>query len=279
MTERITDDPQTLQGDPPAIILVEPQLGENIGMVARAMANFGLSRLRIVNPRDGWPNPEAKATSSGAVHILEAAEIYETLADALHDVSRAYATTARQHALDKPVLTPVMAAREVLSQGQESAAYVFGRERWGLVGDEVALCTGVVTIPVDPAFASLNLAQAVLLLSYEWRRQALSNDAWTPFGERERDTARGETLLGLFEHLERALDGADFFRPPEKRPHMVRNLRTMLLRADLSEQEARTLRGVVAALEGRPNRRATKVKGPAVTPKGTRPQPQTPSEG
>jgi len=267
-----------IASQPPVIVLVETQMGENIGAAARAMANFGLTELRLIRPRDGWPSEKARANASRGAAIIDAATLYDTLRDATQDLAVTYATTARQHDLAKPVVSPARAADDMVgatSLGQR-VGVVFGRERWGLTSDEVALCDAILTVPVDPAFASLNVAQAVILVAYEWRKRILNDADWTPFKAKERSPqADKAALFHLFDHLEGALDGVDFFRPPEKRSHMIRNLRSIFLKAQLNEQEIRTLRGAIAALERRPSphmaRRAARLQaarrsgGPAGT--------------
>ncbi len=244
--------PQSL----PAIVLVETQMGENIGAAARAMANFGLRDLRLVSPRDGWPNEKARANASRADHIVDGARVFQTLREATADLNVLYATTARPHDLAKPVVSPTRAADDMygaIATGQ-NVGIVFGRERWGLTSDEVGLADAIVTIPIDPAYASLNIAQAVIIVAYEWRKRVLNDQDWTPFQTKERSPiADKEMLFHFFDHIEAALDAVDFFRPPEKRPHMVRNLRSIFHRAQLNEQEVRTLRGAIAALERRPS--------------------------
>jgi tRNA/rRNA methyltransferase len=248
----------------PAVVLVEPQLGENIGTAARAMANFGLADLRVVNPREGWPSVRATAAASGAP-VIERVRVFATVAEAIADVQFVYATTAREREVAKPVVGPVAAAERVkrLAGEGRAVAILFGRERIGLTNDEVSLADEILTLPVDPAFGSLNVAQAVLIIAYEWRRAMLAGESGgLPFARSADPPATKEELIHLFHHLEGALDAAGFFRPPEKRAHMVEALRNMLQRAGLSEQEVRTLRGVVAALERRPTR-------PHVLPDGT----------
>jgi tRNA/rRNA methyltransferase len=241
----------------PAIILVEPQLGENIGMAARAMANFGLSELRLVNPRDGWPNEAARANASGADWVIEGAQVFPSLREAIGDLALVLATTARDRGMSKPVTGPKEAAMRLrTAEAQDRAAGVmFGRERNGLLSDEIAVADAIVTFPVSPAFPSINLAQAVMLVAYEWR-SATPTSGELPFTASTRSPlASHAEIQHLFDHLEGALDRAEFFRPPEKRPSMVRNLRNILLRIErLSRQDVRTLRGVVAALEDRTGR-------------------------
>lgn len=239
----------------PAIVLVEPQLGENIGAAARAMANFGLWDLRLVNPRDGWPNPKAMAAASKAVHVVERVQVFETLAEAIADLHLVYATTARNRELYKPVIGPDQAADRLallIATGRK-AGILFGRERWGLGNDEVALADAIVTLPVEPAFASLNIAQAVLVLAYEWRRSALRDDP-LPFSGDEGELAPRGQLVGLIEQLGAALDRAGFFKTPDKRPGMMNNIRSMFARGGFNAQEVRTLRGIVAALDRRHER-------------------------
>jgi tRNA/rRNA methyltransferase len=243
----VSEEPNTRT---PVVILVEPQLAENIGMTARAMANFGLSELRLVAPRDGWPRKGAKSAASGAGHILDEAVLYDTVREAIADLQLVFATTARERGQMKRVLGPEAAiaeAKAALAAGQ-GVGILFGRERVGLDNDEIALADAILTFPVDPAFASLNLAQAVLLAAYEWRK-ATSNAA-LPFGtepEGRSGPAPREMLLSLFEHLEGALDAVGHF-PADKKPVMSRNLRDMLLRMRPSAQDVRTLRGVVRSL-------------------------------
>lgn len=232
----------------PVIILNAPQMAENIGAVARVMANFGLSELRLVNPRDGWPQERAWPLAAGAEGVLNAARVTGTVSEAIADLQLVFATTARPRELQLPILTPRVAAAELnaASRRGERIGLLFGGERAGLETTDIALCQAVVTIPIDPAFKSLNLAQAVAINAYEWRT-SLDNTAPAIFREHS-PTADGAAMLGLFEHLERELDAAGFFHPPDKRPSMVLNLRSALGKGRLSEQEVRTLRGVVTAL-------------------------------
>jgi tRNA/rRNA methyltransferase len=247
-------------GPAPIVVLVNPQLGENIGTAARAMANFGLHELRIVEPRDGWPNEKAVSSASGANWIIDGATVHETLPAALADVNHVYATTARPRGMIKEVITPEQAGldmRDRMKRGQK-LAILFGRERWGLNNDEVSLADVIVTAPVNPAFASINIAQAVLLMGYEWyRHEAPSLGQQTPElpalegpGLQTPDTrlATKEELYGFFEHLERELDAAGFFKTADKKPGMLRNIRNLYSRAGLTEQEVRSLRGMIASL-------------------------------
>ena len=242
----------------PAVILVEPQMGENIGAAARAMYNFGLTDLRLVRPREGWPNGRAVAMASGATPVIDAARVFASTEEAVADLSWVGATTARLRDMSKTVMDASRAAiamREHEPEGR-GVGIMFGPERSGLDNDDVARANVLITFPVNPAFASLNLGQAVLLVGYEWFK-ATAADGWQP---RERpQIAKRKELDALFAHLESELDLARFLEPPEKRPSMVRNIRDMLLRADLSEQEVRTWRGIVKALsEFRPGRQLPK---------------------
>ncbi len=244
-----TDKNRTLIAEGPVIVLVEPQLGENIGMVARAMANFGLAELRLVKPRDGWPSDTARAAASKADHIIDAATVHETLAEAISDLNLVYATTARERDAFKPVRGPQEACarlRDCFSRG-ENTGILFGRERWGLSNEEISLADEIVTFPVNPAFASLNIAQAVLLMSYEWMRSGEGNSM--PFSGPDREMAPKARLFSFFEHLENALDKRGYFRPEEKRQRLTENLRSVLTRAGYSEAELRVLHGVVRCLD------------------------------
>ena len=233
----------------PVVILNERQLAENIGAVARVMANFGLSDLRLVRPRDGWPQDRAWASASGADWPLDNAKVFDRLEDAVADLRLVYATTARSRGTQLPVLTPREAAVELqagVAAGQ-TVGLLFGGERAGLETDDIALCHGIVTIPVDERFRSLNLAQAVALSAYEWR-MGVADRPREAFAQNVDEPADMSVVVGLYEQLEGELDNAGFFHPPEKRPSMVRNLRISLGRARLTEQEVRTWRGVVTAL-------------------------------
>ena len=244
----------------PAIILVEPQLADNIGMVGRAMANFGLSELRLVNPRDGWPNEKARIAASGATFIIDDAQFYPDFESALRDCTYVLATTARQRDLAKPVLTPEQAVaqlRQRIARGQR-CGIVFGRERNGLETSEIASADAIVMAEVDKTFASLNLAQSVLLIAYEWLKQSgtgslgrvTTYEKALESGVHNRGflPASKEELFGFFDHLEAELATMGFFSPPEKRPTMVQNLRSMFTRMEATQQEVRTLRGIVKAL-------------------------------
>jgi len=230
----------------PAVILVAPQMGENIGAAARAMHNCALSDLRLVRPRDGWPNPAAQANAVGAVALIDAARPFDDTAAAVADLHRVYAVTARTRDVNKPVLTPRAAAAEIRAVGAGMrCGLLFGRESSGLDNDDIALADRIVTVPLNPAFTSLNLAQAVLILAYEWFL-AGAEAADLPTGLVAPAT-KGD-LVNFFTHLETELDACGFLRPPEKRPAMVRNIRALFQRAGLSDQEVRTLHGIVTGL-------------------------------
>jgi tRNA/rRNA methyltransferase len=241
----------------PVVVLVEPQLGENIGAAARAMANFGLSRLRLVKPRQGWPNDKAQMMAAGADRILDGATLYDTLDQAIADCSFVLATTARAHDQAKPVIGPAEAARQIAPRVKagETVAIVFGRERNGLENDEVALADYIVTLPVNPAFASLNLAQAIVIIAYEWFK--LATEEKLPFGMPDKSApAPKQQLLAFFAALERELEKVEFFRPPDKRETMQINLRNIFSRMHPTQQDIQTLHGVIMSIaEGR--------KGPA----------------
>ena len=238
-----------LETPAPIVVLVEPQLGENIGAAARAMANFGLSRLRVVKPLQGWPNDKARAMASGADRVLDAAALYDSLEAAIADCSFVLATTARVHDQAKPVIGADAAAAEMgprVAAG-ETVALVFGRERIGLENHEVALADRIVTLPVNPAFASLNLAQAVVIVAYEWFKA--SGYGELPFSAPAKSPpVAKQQLAAFFADLERELEKAEFFRPEEKRATMRINLRNIFQRMQPSQQDIRTLHGVVTAL-------------------------------
>lgn len=246
-----TDRQREMMTGGPAIVLVEPQLGENIGMVARAMANFGLSNLRIVNPRDGWPNEKAISAASRADHVIAGALVYDTLGEAVADLNFVYATTARPRDGFKPVRGPVEAGRVLRDREQrgEGTGILFGRERTGLTNEEVAIADEIVTFPVNPAYASLNIAQAVLLMSYEWMKSGLEDGRETPFAGPEMHPARRGQLDGFMQHLEHLLDERGYFRSSAKKPKMLDNLRAVFTRPGFFAAEIDVLRGVIASLE------------------------------
>ena len=230
----------------PSIVLVRPQLGENIGKAARAMLNFGLTDLRLVAPRDGWPNPQAGPAASGADLVLERARVFDTVADAVADCGHVYATTVRKRGVTKPVVAPEEAAR-AMRVGSGRSAILFGPERSGLETDDVAVARTIVTVPINPEFGSLNLAQAVILLAYEWSKgEALASPP-----EVELDPpAPQEELDGMIAQLDGMLDATGYFFPPDRTPATRRMLRTLLTKPGWSSQEIRTLRGVLSALGG-----------------------------
>ncbi len=238
---------QSLGG--PAIVLVRPQLGENVGTAARAMLNFGLDDLRLVRPRDGWPNVKAVSAAAGATEVLDAVRLFDTTAEAVADLRHVFATTARSRDMLKPVVTPRRAAADMRRwrAAGEPCGVLFGRERSGLDNDDVALADAAVTVPINPAYGSLNLAQAVLLIGYEWLQAGVDAPEETMPEGRTRPATRGE-LETFFAHLERELDACGFLRNKEKRPRMVRNIRNLFVRAGLMEQEVQTLHGIVAEL-------------------------------
>lgn len=246
-----TNSERELIAEGPAVILVEPQLGENIGMVARAMANFGLAELRLVNPRDGWPSEKARSAASKADHVIDGTKVFETLEEAISDLNFVYATTARERYGFKPVRSPVTAAETLRTRFKtgEKTGILFGRERWGLTNEEVALADEIVTFPVNPAFASLNIAQAVLLMSYEWMKSGMDDLAETVFLPIEQRPSTKEQVIGLFEHLEEALDARNYFHPPAKKPRMIDNLRAVISRRGFTEQEISVFRGVINSLD------------------------------
>lgn len=233
----------------PAIILSRPQLGENIGAAARAMKNFGLCDLRIVSPRDGWPNKKAVIMAVGAVDILEKATLHDTAAAAIGELQFVVAATARERGVTKPVLTPLEAVRRLREAAADGTrcGILFGSERSGLDNDEVSLASAVVTIPTTE-FSSLNLAQSVMLLCYEWFRAADATPAARIDHGPIAKKATREEMVQLFEHLEDELLKSGFLYPPNKETPMIRNLRALLNRADMTDQEVRTLRGVIVAL-------------------------------
>ena len=234
----------------PAIVLVRPQLGENIGKAARAMLNFGLTDLRLVAPRDGWPNPSAGPAAAGADIVLEQAQVYDSLADAVADCAHVYATTVRKRGVTKPVVDAEQAARAIHAEPGRSA-YVFGPERSGLETDDVALARTILTVPINPEFGSLNLAQAVILCAYEWsKQQALAQ----PTIEELLPPAPQDELEGMIAQLEAMLEPCGYFRPASRAAATRRTLRTMLTKPGWNHLEVRTMRGVLSALAKGPRR-------------------------
>jgi tRNA/rRNA methyltransferase len=271
-----TDRTKPLFEGGPAIVLVRPQLAVNIGMCARAMANFGLSDLRLVSPREGWPRTGARrkgayAAAAGAVHLLENARVYDSVEDAVADLNYVWAATARERGQTKRVEVPAIAMAETAAAAQagEKHGILFGPERTGLDNDDVALASSVLTFPVNPAYGSLNLAQAVLLCGYEYFKARQGGAAPFDAGERS-PPAQREMTLSFFEFVEGKLEDAGFFRPVSKRPVMQRNLRNMFHRMNLTQQDVRTLWGAIVRL----------VEGPRETPQTRKriKQPKKPEE-
>jgi len=231
----------------PVIVLVRPQLGENIGKAARAMLNFGLTEMRLVAPRDGWPNPSAGPAASGADIVLEKAQVFDSVAEAVADCGQVYATTVRKRGVTKPVVTPEAAARAIRSAAGRSAI-LFGPERSGLETDDIALARTIITVPINPEFGSLNLAQAVILVAYEWSKGA---DLASPPATDLDPPAPQEELEGMIGQLEAMLEGSGYLFPPARVPTTRRTLRTLLTKPGWTSQEVRTMRGVLSALAGR----------------------------
>jgi tRNA/rRNA methyltransferase len=231
----------------PVIVLVRPQLGQNIGKAARAMLNFGLTELRLVSPRDGWPNPEAGPASSGGDMVLEKARLFDSVAEATADCQHVYATTVRKRGVIKPVMTPAEAATQIhATSATGRSAILFGPERAGLESDDVALARTIITVPINPAFQSLNLAQAVILVAYEWSKGvALASPTITDVGI----PADQQELDGLIGHMETMLERAGYFFPPDKAPTTRRMIRSLLTKPAWNAQEVRTMRGVLSAFE------------------------------
>lgn len=244
-------NPNEANGAPdrsPIVVLVRPQLGENIGATARAMLNFGLTGLRLVQPRDGWPNERAGATAAGASAVLDAVEVFDTVSDALADCQYTLATTVRQRGVFLPVVGPEESAKDLHQRatGGQRTAIMFGAEKAGLETDEVAHADAILTIPVNPQFSSLNLAQAVIVIAYEWSRCAglspLFPSAYDPT-----TATRGE-VEGMAAHLIEALDRTGYFHPEDKRPTLERNIRTLLSNTDMSPEEIHLFRGMIRQL-------------------------------
>lgn len=230
---------------PPAIVLVRPQLGENIGKAARAMLNFGLTDMRIVAPRDGWPNADALPAASGADSVLDEAQVFATTAEAVADCAHVYATTVRKRGIAKPVMTPAETATAIHTNPAASAI-LFGPERSGLNAEDIALSRAIVTVPVNPDFSSLNLAQAVIILAYQW---SLSSDLPLPTEGEIVAAAPQRELEGLISHFDDALEPTGYFFPPDRSPSTKRTLRSILTKPGWTSQEIRALRGVISALQ------------------------------
>jgi tRNA/rRNA methyltransferase len=232
--------------DAPVIVLVRPQLGQNIGKAARAMLNFGLTEMRLVAPRDGWPNPDARPSASGADVVLQQAQVFSTVQDAIADCSVVYATTVRRRDLVMPVLTPEQMSGEI-AEARQRTAILFGAERSGLETDEVALANAIVTVPINPDFASLNLAQAVILLAYEWsKRSAL---VVPPAKELEPPAPHAE-IEGMIVQLDEALVEKGYFHPPSRTQATRNTIRTIFTKTGWSSREVKAIRGIFRALTG-----------------------------
>jgi tRNA/rRNA methyltransferase len=230
----------------PTIVLVRPQLGQNIGKAARAMLNFGLTDLRLVAPRDGWPNPDAGPAASGADAVLERAQVFSTVTDAIADCSHVFASTVRRRDLVMPVIDPEEMAGRIAGSAERSAI-LFGPERSGLETEEVALAQAIVTVPINPEFASLNLAQAVILLAYEWSKRSLL--AQPPAKELEVRAPHGE-LEGLIGQLDQELVAKGYFHPPSRTQATRNTIRTIFTKAGWSSREVKAVRGIIRALVG-----------------------------
>lgn len=236
--------------DQPAFILVRPQLGENIGKAARAMLNFGLTEMRFVAPRDGWPNPSAGPAAAGADIVLDQAKVFDTVAEAVADCTHIYATTVRKRGVTKPVVGPDEAGRQIHAEPGKSAI-LFGREAAGLETEDVALARTIITVPINPEFGSLNLAQAVILCAYEWSKHA---ELVQPTEEELLPPAPQEELDGLIAHLEAMLEPKGYFLPEARADATRKTLRTVLTKPAWNHLEVRTLRGVLSSL-GRGSRK------------------------
>jgi tRNA/rRNA methyltransferase len=235
----------------PAFILVQPQMGENIGAAARAICNFGLNDLHLVKPRDGWPSKIAEANASGALDIINPPQVFDTVEESLQPYHTVYATTARPRDMRKKVFTPAQAAKDIQQKHNagEKTAILFGGERAGLSNDDIALAHHIISVPVNPDFSSINLAQSVLLMAYELFQANDNTPAEIlPTGDSQPVTHRD--FNDLMTRLEKELDIHHFFRSEGLRPTMVRNIRNIFARADMTEQEARTLQGIISALTG-----------------------------
>ena len=244
-----TDSTKEPQTGGPVVVLVAPQLGENIGFAARAMLNCGLTEMRLVRPRDGWPNEKARAAAAGADTVIDGARVFDTTAEAVADLSRVFAATARDRDMIKPVMTARSAAAELIAEhaAQVPCGVMFGPERSGLENDDIALADTIIQVPLNPAFSSLSLPQAVLLVAYEWFQGRDETPAEELATGRTLPASKAD-LLNFFDRLEGALDARGFFHVAEKRPGMVRNIRNIFQRSRLTEQEVRSLHGIVSAL-------------------------------
>jgi tRNA/rRNA methyltransferase len=232
-------------GTAPVIVLVRPQLGENIGKAARAMLNFGLTDLRLVGPRDGWPNPAAGPAASGADVVLSQAQVFNSVAEAVHDCPHVFATTVRKRGLVIPVATPEEAARTIRTAAERSAI-LFGAERSGLETEEVAIAGTIITVPINPEFRSLNLAQAVILVAYEWSKHA--ELAVPTLGDEAEPRAPHAHLEGLIGQVNEALEEVGYFYPPDRTPATLATIRTILTKPGWSSREIQALRGMIRAI-------------------------------
>ncbi len=237
----------------PVVILVDPQMGENIGMCARAMLNCGLTEMRIVRPRDGWPNQKARDASSGALEVIDGARLFDTTSDAVADLTRIYATTARKREMVETLFTPRGAAGDIRAYSANGdgetrrCGVLFGGERSGLTTEDVALADAIIRVPLNPGFTSLNLAQAVLLIGYEWYTAEVGAPESTVDIGDGRPATRNEIDI-VIDRLGRGLDEGGFFRSPDMRPVVMRNIRNMYQRAGLTDQDIRTLHGIIESL-------------------------------
>jgi tRNA/rRNA methyltransferase len=230
-----------------AIILCNPQMGENIGAAARAMQNFGLNDLRLVNPRDGWPNESAITMASGAFDVMPHPSVFDSLEDAIADLHFTFATTARARDAVKPCFTPQSAAIKAHEKSNQKIGILFGAERSGLLNNEIALAQAIINIPTTPNFSSLNLGQSVLLMAYEWSKHSSEIKS---FSEQEQIPAPLKDINAFLTRLESDLDDRRFFREENLKPTMVKNIQNIFTRNNLTEQEVRTLQGILSALRG-----------------------------
>ena len=248
-----TDKSIKLETQPgPVVILVDPQMGENIGATARAMLNCGVTELRLVNPRDGWPNERAHAMSSGALDRMPPVQVFNSTAEAIADLHYVYATTARPRDMVKDVFTPRAAADDMRRRHNdgERIGLLYGAERMGLINEDIALSSAVITIPLNPGFSSLNLGQAVLLTCYEWLMTGDETPA-VQLVTGDMPSATQGDMNALYQRLEAELDEHRFFRAPEMKPTVIRNLRAMLVRTRMTQQEVNTFHGIISALTGK----------------------------
>lgn len=230
----------------PVIILIKPQLGENIGMVTRAVWNCALPELRLVDPREGWLNDHTLRASAGAEERVHHIKVFKTTREAIADLDYVFATTVRRRRMEKPIVTPKMAADYMTQHQENKVGVLFGRERFGLDNEDVGLANSILEIPLNPEYCSLNLAQAVLLVAYEWYQQGIRSDIEPR--KYQQPLASKEEIHGFYDHMENELDEAKFFLPVDKRPRMIRNLRNIFERIGLTHQDVQTMRGVITAL-------------------------------